>query len=512
MKFAKLEYRFTRCIFVRCVAAIYLLAFVSAGTQMLGLYGQGGILPIKNVVESSAQGAPPSLLFVNYPTVFWFNTSDSFIGLVPTVGATTSLLALLGVLCGPNLFISWLLYLSIVTIGQEFMSFQWDILLCETGFLTLFFATWRPLDFGYACVKKLKLPSWTIDKAKPSIVVILLLRWLLFRLMLQSGICKLASNDPTWSGLTAMKYHYETQPLPTPIGWFLHQMPLPFHSIETASVFLIELLFPFLILFGRKARLVAAGGFTVLQLLIILTGNYCFFNWLTIALCVVLLDDGIVLQTLGKRVRGLVEDVPKLDFHKIRSRLNLIVVAPIAVLIIFLSTVRQSFNSIGETAIPVPAYIIVSISSPWHLVSSYGLFASMTTDRPEISMEGSDDGKEWKEYVFKYKPGPLNRPPPIVAPMQPRLDWQMWFAALGGVMQNKWLVSFAECLLRGTPSVTNLLETNPFPNKPPKFIRAIVYDYHMTDIKTLMETGNWWRREYKGVYLPPVSLEDDGAI
>ena len=509
MKFAEREFRFTRFLFVRCVAAIYLVAFVSAASQMLGLYGEGGILPIKTVVDSSAQGAPPSLLFFNYPSVFWFDTSDSFIKLVPTVGIIASLLALLGVCSGPSLFVSWILYLSIVTVGQEFMSFQWDILLCETGFLSLFFATWRPFDFGFALFEKIKLPAWSVDRANPSVIVIWLLRWLLFRLMWQSGICKIASNDPTWSTLTAMKYHYETQPLPTPLGWFMHQLPLPIHSVETVFVFFFELVLPFLIFLGRKARLVAAAGFALLQLMIILTGNYCFFNWLTIALCLVLLDDGLILRTAGSRLREFVEKVPKLAFHKVRSRLHLIVVAPMAVLIIFLSTVRQTFNSIGDSALPAPAYILVSLFAPWHLVSSYGLFASMTTSRPEISMEGSDDGEEWKEYVFKYKPGPTNRPPPMVAPMQPRLDWQMWFAALGSVMQNQWLVSFAECLLKGNPSVLSLMEQNPFPAAPPKYIRAIVYDYQFTDIKTLMRTGKWWRREYKGIYLPPVTSRSD---
>ena len=511
MKFAKSELRLTRCIFVRFIAAIYLIAFISAGSQMLGLYGQDGILPIDIMVKSSSQGVSPWLLFLNYPSVFWFDSSDSFLTLVPMIGALAALFALLGAFCGPSLFVSWISYLSIVTMGQEFMSFQWDILLCETGFLTLFLASWRPFDFGFAIADKLKLPKWSVDKADPAIAVVWLLRWLLFRLMLQPGICKLASNDPTWSSLSAMSFHFETQPLPTPIGWLMHHSPAPVHSVETVFVFIFELLFPFLIFFGRRSRLIAAVGFILLQILIILTGNYCFFNWLTIALCLMLVDDDLLLKASGNRLKALVSAVPKAEFHPVRSRLHLLAVVPLAVLIIFLSTVRQTFNSIGESGLPAPAYAIVSIFAPWHLVSSYGLFASMTTERPEISIQGSNDGKNWKEYVFKYKPGPLDRPPPIVAPMQPRLDWQMWFAALGSVMQNQWLVSFVECLLKGTPSVTALLETDPFPGSPPKFIRAVVYDYRVTDIKTLIDTGVWWKREYKGVYLPPVRLETETA-
>jgi len=467
---------------------------------MLGLYGSSGISPISSVVEQG-RGQPPLLLMLSYPSIFWFGSSDGFLTAVPILGAGVAFLAMLGLLTGPMLFIAWFLYLSIVTVGQEFMSFQWDILLLETGFLCVFFATWKPFDFLYNFTAKLKLPAWAIDQKEPSIVLVWLFRWLLFRLMFQSGMCKLDSMDETWRNLTAMTYHYETQPLPTPLGWFAHQMPDQLQLVSTGMVFVFELFVPFLIFCGRKARCAAFIGLVLLQILILLTGNYTFFNWLTIAFCLLLLDDSLLANACGKRLSTLLEGVPEVSSHKLR----LMVVVPLAVLLVSLSSSRTITKIVG---MDTPLYAVMSLFSPWHLTSSYGLFAVMTTSRPEISIEGSNDGKEWKEYVFKFKPGPLNRPPPIVAPHQPRLDWQMWFASLGTVFDNQWLVVFCQRLLENKTDVIGLLETNPFPDAPPKFIRAVVYDYHMTDIPTLMKTGAWWTRTYKSVYLPPISLTE----
>lgn len=492
--------RFTRAVYIRSIALIYVLAFLSIGTQMLGLYGENGILPFRSVLARGA-GENPVDLLLNYPSVFWWNSSDAFLSAVPLIGAALALIALLGVGQGPCLVIAWFLYLSIVTVGQNFMSFQWDILLLEAGFLAIFLSSWRPFDFLFSFFKA-KLPDWSIDKTEPAIVLIWLHRWLLFRLMFQSGLVKIQSGDETWHDLTAMTFHYETQPLPTPIGWLAHQLPEPLHLLSTLSVFVLELLVPLLIFAGRRARCVAAFGLVSLQLLIVLTGNYCFFNWLTIALCLLLFDDGHLLSAMRTRFSSLVEAVPKVR----PDRLRIFIMVPLAVLIVFLSTCRGLLVC-GYAYLPSPLYAVMALTLPWHLVNSYGLFAVMTTSRPEISIEGSIDGEVWKEYLFKYKPGPLERAPPIVAPHQPRLDWQMWFAALGTVFHNQWLIRFAECLLENSPEVVGLLETNPFPDEPPKYVRAVVYDYHMTDIRTLVRTGNWWKRQYKSEYLPPISKE-----
>ncbi len=488
------------------------MAFLSASVQMLGLYGKDGISPVNRLLH---QPLGPSLdLFLNFPSVFWFDSSDQTLVIVPLLGALFSCLALLGFLSGPCILLSWFLYLSIVTVGQEFMSFQWDILLLETGFLCVFLASWRPLDFFYSKTK-FKLPQWTFDRVEPSLVLVWLCRLLLFRLMFQSGLCKIESGDETWRDLTAMTYHYETQPLPTPFGWFAHHLPDPILLFSTASVFALELLLPLLIFAGRRARLAVAVGTVFLQILILLTGNYCFFNLLTIALCLMLLDDGQLmrLRSFGSFLRfktgsktATTEGVEISTDPTIPppNRMRNFAIIPLTILIVFLSTSRTLFSVIGSRMPPL-CYAIMEVCQPWHLVSTYGLFAVMTTSRPEISIEGSMDGENWKEYVFRYKPGPLDRAPPIVAPHQPRLDWQMWFASLGTVYENQWLVSFAEKLLEASPNVLGLLETDPFHGEKPKYIRAQMYDYHMEDLSTLFSTGRWWKRTYTGVYLPAIT-------
>jgi lipase maturation factor 1 len=528
--------RLTSAVFIRCLGGIFLLAFLSAAVQMLGLYGSDGISPVK-LLLAPAQGHFGWAHMLNYPSVFWFNCSDDFLIFVPLTGAVFSLLASLGVFAGPSILVSWFLYLSIVTFGQEFMSFQWDILLLETGFLCIFLASWRPLDFLYSFFgtnsfklsksaasttdqdvsvkRKPEIPFWVIENVEPSLALTWLCRWLLFRLMFQSGLCKLESGDEAWRNLTAMTYHYETQPLPTPLGWFAHQLPDPLLLLSTIFVFVLELLLPFLIFAGRRARLLVALGTTFLQVLILLTGNYCFFNLLTIALCLMLLDDQLLCRPKTGAATKVSSDPYRMligigsHFNDVAqtsaSKLRLLIVVPVVTLIVVLNLNRTLLTVGGAGVLSETIVAVTEFTQPWHIVSGYGLFAVMTTSRPEISIEGSLDGKNWKEYVFKYKPGPLDRAPPIVAPHQPRLDWQMWFAALGGVMENQWLVNFAEKLLNGSPDVLALLETNPFPSEKPKYIRANVYDYHMTDLNTLFKTGKWWKRDYKGVYLPAVT-------
>lgn len=565
--------RFTRAVFIRLIGGIFLLAFLSAAVQMQGLYGTHGISPVSALL-GQANGQPGLEHMLSYPSIFWFDSSDSFLTLVPVVGVLFSLLVLLGILSGPGLAVSWFLYLSIVTVGQEFMSFQWDILLLETGFLCIFLASWRPFDFLYSLFEprafntedsqrstvdqsasssssrdsadplisgrdthddalsipvtaadssdlpagskqnsvdstfsRLNLPLWTVDRVEPPVALIWLSRLLLFRLMFQSGLCKLESGDEYWRNLTAMTYHYETQPLPTPLGWFAHQLPDPVLQLSTVFVFVLEIILPLFVFAGRRGRLAVAIGTVSLQVLILLTGNYCFFNLLTIALCLLLVDDVQLYQFRWKNwqprvlteINSRITEVATIRPNGLRN----LVVVPLTILIVFLTTNKTIFAATAS-GLP-PLFSITALFQPWHLVSNYGLFAVMTTSRPEIVIEGSNDGKNWLEYSFKYKPGALDRAPPIVAPHQPRLDWQMWFAALGTVFENQWLVSFVEKLLEGSPDVLALLESDPFHGKPPKYIRASVFDYHMTDFSTLLSTGKWWQRTYKGVYLPAIT-------
>jgi len=360
------------------------------------------------------------------------------------------------------------LYLSLVTAGQAFMSFQWDLLLLETGFLAIFL--------------------------KPVHARVWLFQWLLFRLIFLSGAVKLLSGDATWHNLTAMTFHYETQPLPTPIGWYMHHLPLSFQRVSTAFVLIVETVLPFLIFGPGAFRLIAAASIAGLQVLIALTGNYTFFNALTIALCLFLIDD---------RCWKRVYEAP------VESRSSRIVSAVLFCAIMLLSGF-QLIEMFGGS-LPHQARRVLSATAPFGIVSTYGLFANMTTSRPEIVVEGSNDAATWFEYEFRYKPGNLNRAPPWVAPHQPRLDWQMWFAALGNYQQNPWFVSFMLQLLRGNPEVLALMDKNPFTHFPPRYIRALVYEYHFTNFAERRKSGGWWRRELKGVYFPPVSLKS-GAL
>jgi hypothetical protein len=323
----------------------------------------------------------------------------------------------------------------------------------------------------------------------------------LFRLTFSSGAVKLLSGDPTWRNLTALNYHYETQPLPVWASWYVHQLPQWFQKLSVVGMFGLELFAPFLIFAPRRLRFIGCALLLFLQNLILGTGNYTFFNWLAIALCLTLLDDRYFANFWPfKKAISQIKPA-KLAWPRW-------VILPLVAVILMLSTVVMASTLRVNSVLPAPVAAIYRLLSPFQLVNGYGLFAVMTTSRPEIIVEGSDDGLDWKTYEFKYKPGDLTLKPRFVAPFQPRLDWQMWFAALSSYRNNPWFVSFSARLLQGSPEVLRLLKTNPFPGKPPRFIQAVVYDYHFTNSEERKSTGAWWKREYRGVYLPAISLED----
>ena len=314
-----------------------------------------------------------------------------------------------------------------------------------------------------------------------------MLRWLLFRLMFSSGLVKLLSGDALWHNLTALTVHYETQPLPTWIGWYAHQLPAWFQKFSCGVMFVIELGLPWLIFGTRKLRYVAAGAFAAFMILIALTGNYCFFNLLALALCVTLLDDSVLRRVVPKSLRGVPVPVSG-GFHRYaKGAMNGLFVLVVAV--VMLVTVMQLLPA-RRTGHHWPRQILrdyyetYQAIAPFRTVNSYGLFAVMTPSRPEIIVEGSNDGVAWLPYEFKYKPGDLTRRPRFVEPFQPRLDWQMWFAALGNYEQNDWFIAFCAKLLKGAPEVLALLAKNPFPSAPPRYIRAMLYDYRFTNFAT----------------------------
>jgi lipase maturation factor 1 len=458
------RFALTQWIFVRMLALIYAIAFGSLIGQITGLLGAHGILPVGEYLKAVAESAGAAR-FYYVPTVFWINSSDLALLAVCWAGVAIAAIVLVGFFERAGLAILFVLYLSLSSAGQEFLSFQWDALLVEVGFLAIFLGNSR--------------------------VVVWLFRWLLFRLMFLSGSVKLLSHDQTWRGLTALSYHYWTQPLPNRISWYMAQLPLSFQKLSTAIVLGVELVIPFLIFAPRRIRIFAAWCLLGLQVLIFLTGNYTFFNLLAVALCLFLWDD----RTFERWLK------PPSQAKACATKAGKLVIAGVAVLVLAIGVSR-----LVETFLNVPVFI-VKYTAPFEIVNSYGLFAVMTTERPEIIVEGSMDGENWLPYSFRYKPGDLDRAPRWAAPYQPRLDWQMWFAALGNYRENPWFVNFAVRLLEGSPEVRGLLEAEPFQGRRPRYIRAMLYDYTFTDWEERRKTGNWWKSEAKGQYLPPVGLK-----
>jgi hypothetical protein len=467
-----------RRLFLRLLGIVYLIAFVSLGTQIDGLVGSRGILPVAPFLEwvkAQVGGRGYWLL----PTLAWIDSSDAFLRFLCFGGAVLAVLVILELAPAPALVLCWAFYLSLVSVGQVFLGYQWDSLLLETGLLAVFLA---PLG-----VRPRPGPA-------PSPVAVWLLRWLLFRLMFGSGVVKLLSGDPNWRGLTALQFHYETQPLPTLLGWWAHQLPPWFQALSTLLMFAVELVVPFLVFGPRRLRLVACASFLALQGLIAATGNYTFFNLLAAALALLLLDDAALPGP--RREPPPAAGLPWPRF----------VLWPVAGLLA-LASIAELLGTFGLGLGPITD--LERALGPLRSVNSYGLFAVMTTSRPEIEVEGSDDGVAWRSYAFRYKAGDLGRAPRFVAPHQPRLDWQMWFAALGDCQGNPWFVQFLERLLEGSPPVLDLLAANPFPDHPPRLVRARLWDYRFTTRAEHASTRRYWRREPKGLYCPVLSLTRD---
>ena len=476
-------YFLSRRAFLAVLAASYFAAFASLWRQVEGLIGAAGILPAHRLLEA-AQLQLGIERYWFFPTLFWFCPQDWFLSFLCGAGTLLSVFLVLDWFPWACLLLLWCLYLSLATIGGDFLSFQWDNLLLEAGFLSLFLVPFGKRTLG-------PIPAASLW----------LFQWLLFRLMFSSGAVKLSSGDPHWSGLTALQYHYETQPLPTTLAWFFHQLPHWFQALSCGYLFFVELAVPFFIFGPRRLRPPAFGFLVSLQVLIALTGNYCFFNLLALGLCFFALEDDAWPKIFRKAPLDP-EKKTQVRYAPAWTRKVLVVL----VLLVSTPPLAQACGLRWDW--PGPIRLVGEILAPLRSVNGYGLFAVMTTERPEITVEGSQDGVLWLPYGFKWKPGDLHRAPAYVAPYQPRLDWQMWLAALGGPQDNPWFVPFLVKLLQGSPDVLGLLQTNPFPGRPPRFIRARVEDYRFTDWKTRFQTGDWWQKQYRAVYIPAFSLKD----
>lgn len=465
-------------LFLRLLAVVNIIAIASWWHQSAGLVGAGGILPAGAYFDAmESRFGPSGILFA--PSLLWFDASPTTAGLLCLLGIAAALGAIAG-LAMPLCFLTlWAVQLSLIVAGQVFYNFQWDALLVETNLIAVLLSPWR------------LRPSWSLPS--PPGAARLLGVLLLFRLMFASGVVKLSSGDPTWADLSALGHHFLTQPLPNPLAWFADKLPPEPLKAACAGMFVIELAVPFAFFLPRRPRHLAAFATIALQAGIALTGNYAYFNILTAALCLLLLDDSL-WPARRHRTPAPARFPPRWILLPVCGLLALLATVPLA----------GAFRAMPPILRPLAE--LHRLVAPFRSVNGYGLFAVMTTSRPEIIVQGSNDGIEWRTYAFRHKPGATDRPPTVIAPHQPRLDWQMWFAALGSMEANPWFQSFLLALLEGRPDVLSLLQTNPFPEGPPRLIRAQLDNYAFTTADERAASGDWWRAEPAAIYCPPASI------
>jgi hypothetical protein len=480
-------YRLTSFVYLRALGAIYCVAFLILHNQMLPLFGSHGLLPADLFVENLHRYSS----FWRLPGLFWFGTSDATLSTAADVGLGLSLLVLCGVENAFVMIALWALYLSFVHVGQVFYGYGWETLLLEAGFLGIFLCP---------CTRVLPLS----DPTPPPLAVVFMLRWLLFRLMLGAGLIKLR-GDPCWRDLTCLAYHYETQPVPHPLSWLLHQAPMWFHRVGTLFNHVVELIAPAFLLGRRRVRHVAAGLMVAFQVMLILSGNLSFLNWLTIAIALASFDDESLRRLLPRRLATRAE---RLESVQRPSLARNWVVGALSVLVLVLS-ISPVANMLS------PHQRMNTSFEPLHLVNSYGAFGSVGKTRDEVILEGTMDPRpgpnsSWRAYEFKCKPGDVRRRPCWITPYHYRLDWQMWFAALSDYEHEPFLVHLIYKLLHDDRGVQSLMANRPFPKQPPRYIRAERYRYHFTRLGSF--NGAYWRRERIAAYLPPLSLDNPSLL
>ena len=460
------RYLLTGKLFLRLLALIYLAAFVSSALEIAGLVGDSGILPIGEQLDRLEQHLG-WLAWLRFPTLFWIDHSDTSLLLISYLGCVFSVTLLVGWRPLLSTLFLFILYLSLVRAGQLFYNFQWDTLLLEAGFLSIFLTT------------------------GPSRLLIFLFHWLLFRLRFLSGLSKILSGDPSWSGLTTLKYYFETQPLPHMGAWYAHQLPEWMLRAGTGLTLLVELVVPFFIFLPRTFRLIAAFTTIAIQVLIILTSNHNFINLLTIALCLFLLDDQALRRFLP--AQSVTASRPG------ASRLSRYLLPPLALVLISTSVFAiHEFvsNRRDETAWHAP----VNWVRAWGLGNVYHVFPTMQTERHELQIQGSDDGHEWHSYRFRYKPNGPDDHPAFIVPLHPRLDWMIWFIPPRNPFMLRWFDRFLWRLHENSSSVTALLEYNPFPDAGPKYLRVRSYLYRFTTPEERAASGRIWQTEYLGLF------------
>ncbi len=476
----------TRFVFLRLLGLVYLVAFLSLANQFRPLLGSNGLLPVGLLLDHLREKHGAGSAFARIPSIFWISSSDGFMIAMAWTGVALSIAVVAGFANSILMLVVWAVYLSFVNVGQDWYGFGWESQLLETGFLAIFLC---PL-----------LDARPFPRRHPPIQVAWLLRWLAFRIFLGAGLIKLR-GDACWRDLTALYYHYETQPIPNPLSPWLHAMPHWFHNLGCLWNHVVELIVPFFVFWPPRLRRMAGVLMISFQGLLILSGNLSFLNWLTIVPCLACLDDGVCRRLLPRRMvaaadrslEGAVLTKPQTAVAwSLLAVVALLSLGPVSNLLSADQKMNLSFTSI-------------------RLVNTYGAFGSVGRERDELILEGTDDAEvtpetRWTAYEFKAKPGDPARGLPIVSPYHYRLDWEIWFAAMESPNEHPWLIHFIWKLLHNDDGALGLLANRPFPAAPPKYIRVDLYRYRFAP----RGSGATWVREKVRHWLPPLSSDDEG--
>jgi hypothetical protein len=480
-------YWLTRFVLLRWLGLVYLVAFFAAARQLVPLVGSNGLTPAALFIHQAREQLGSTWAgFEILPMYFWFDSSDTALRVLPWLGVALSCLLLAGYANSILLAILWALYLSIVHVGQDWYGYGWEIQLLETGFLAIFFV---PL-----------LDGRPFPQRAPPLQVIFLFRWIIFRIMLGSALIKLR-GDSCWRDLTALYYFFETQPLPNPVSRWFHFLPHPLLQFGTILTFLAELIAPWFAFGPRLARTIAGCIMIGFQLILISCGNLSFFNWLTIVPALACLDDRFWRRLLP----------PQLTAWAVRAQtaarpsLPLTVTAWVLTAVVALLSIQPVLNLISSQQAMNTSF------DRLHLVNTYGAFGSIGRERLVLVFEGTNSpdpatATEWKEYTYAGTCDP-SRPPIQIAPYQPHLDWQLWFAAMASPREYPWTLNLVWKLLHNDPATLSLFarEGNPFPDHPPRYIQVASYRYHFSPPGT---PGHiYWTRESLGNWLPPLSVD-----
>lgn len=485
------SYWLTRFMILRLLGLVYAVAFLVAVNQLVPLIGANGLLPVGVYFDKVVQALGSSGAgFMRLPSVFWFWHSDTALLVVAWLGFILSLVVTAGFANAPVMGVLWLLYMSIIHAGQDWYGYGWEIQLTETGFLAIFLCPM--LDMRPFPRRETPLP------------VIVLFRWLVFRVMFGAGLIKLR-GDASWRNATALYHFFETQPIPGPLTRWFHFLPHFWLRVGVWFNWIAELVAPLFVFWPRIARHIAGVVIIAFQFFIIFGGNLSFLNWLTIIPALACFDDGFWARVLPK---ALVRKAQIAAQNAVESRPMNIAAWGIALIVALLS-IQPVINMLS------PGQIMNTSFDPLDLVNTYGAFGSVGEERYNVIFEGTmddttDNKAVWKPYIYRGLPVLLDKRPPQIAPYQLRLDWQMWFASMSSADQYPWTYNLVWKLLHNDPDVVSLFAQNPFPGKPPRYIRASIYRYSLAPSDN--PQGLWWTRRRLGLWMPVLSANDPQLV